>query len=99
MSGHREIPVLPDRPRVHPVGRQIDRSYPVGRENFSRACQGKGVVLTITTNKPFPENIRARLMTTLNSEKANAWTPIPFERTDDRTLVCRITPNYTGLHS
>ena len=38
---HRQIPVLPERPRVHPIAGQICRSYPVGRQSFSRACQGK----------------------------------------------------------
>ena len=48
-SRHRWIPVLPESPRVHPISGGICRSYPVGRQSFSRACQRESLALTITT--------------------------------------------------
>jgi glycogen debranching enzyme-like protein len=96
---HRKIPVIPERPRVHPIAGRIDRSYPVGRQSFSRACQGEELVLTITTGDALPENVQTNLATTLNSDGGNAWIKIPFERADERTLTCRIIPDRPGLHS
>ncbi len=96
---HRQIPVLPFRPRVHPIADKVFRSYPVGRQSFSRACQGNVLSLRITTTKPLAQNVRAILATTLNSADGRSWTKVPFERENDRTLLCCITPNHPGLHS
>jgi starch synthase (maltosyl-transferring) len=96
---HRRIPILPQRPRVHPIDSQIRRSYPVGRQSFSRACKGEVLVLTITTRDPLADNVQASLMTTLNSDGGNSWTKIPFVRADERNLTCQITPHHPGLHS
>ncbi len=96
---HRPIPVLPRRPRVHPIAGHIARSYPVGRQSFSRACQGTVLELTITTVKPLAKNIEALVTTTLNSSDATSWTQVPFERDGERTLKCRINAAYPGLHS
>jgi hypothetical protein len=96
----RLIPVLPERPRVHPIAERVVRSYPVGRQSFSRACQGKALALTITTDNPLPDNVQAGLMTTLLSPDANGWTTIPFVRSADaRTLTCRVMTEHPGLHS
>jgi len=96
---HRRIPVLPERPRVHPTDCQVIRSYPVGRERFSRACQGEVLTLSIAAASPLPGNSRAKLLSTLNSKGGNHWDEVPFERTDERTFVCRVTPGHPGLHS
>jgi hypothetical protein len=96
---HRQIPVLPSRPHVHPLLGKLTRSYPVGRESFSRACQGDVLVLRITTIEPLGPKVRVSLMTTVNSTSAADWTRVLFERTDDRTLTCRITTRLPGLHS
>jgi hypothetical protein len=96
---HRRIPDLPERPSGHPVSRQIYRSYPVGKQSFSRACQGEILTLTIATKDPLPDNVQASLMTTLNSKGANDWGKVPFVRTDKQTLTCRLTPVHPGLHS
>ena len=96
---HRRIPVLPQRPRSHPIDSQISRSYPVGRQSFSRACQGETLTLNITTQDPLPDNVQASLVTTLNSNDGNTRNTVPFARDDERTLVCRITPKRPGLHS
>jgi hypothetical protein len=96
---HRRIPVLPQRPRAHPIAGQIRRSYPVGRQSFSRACQGETLTLNITTQDPLPDNVQASLVTTLNSNDGNTRNTVPFARDDERTLVCRITPKRPGLHS
>src|SRR5277367_2365714 len=77
---HRQIPILPECPRVHPIACEIRRSYPVGRQSFSRACQCEVLVLTITAGNPLPDNVQASLVTTLKSEGGNAWTKIPFVR-------------------
>src|SRR5271156_2216549 len=96
---HRQIPILPERPRVHPIACEIRRSYPTGRQSFSRACQGEVLVLTIASCDPLPENVQASLMTTLNSDDGKSWTKVPFVRSDERNLTCRITPDHPGLHS
>ena len=76
-TGHRQIPSLPERPHVHPIAGQIYRSYPVGRQSFSRAFQGEILALTITTNRPLPDNVQASLMTTLNSKGAENGRKFP----------------------
>src|SRR5579863_6645957 len=96
---HRPIPYLPIRPRVHPVDDLISRSYPVGRQSFSRACQGETLALTIATESPLPYNVQASLVTTLNSKGDNTWDTIPFVRADERTLICRVRLECPGLHS
>ncbi len=96
---HRQIPVLPERPRVHPIAGQIHRSYAIGRQSVSRVCQGEVLSLTITTEKPLPNDIQANLVTTLKSNVGDAWAEIPFVRSDERTLTCGLTPERPGLHS
>jgi len=95
---HRRIPALPERSRVHPIAGKICRSYPVGRYNFSRACQGEALNLTITTEDPLPDNVEATLVTTLTSNGGNTWIEFPFVRADERTLMCRVMPEHPGLH-
>ena len=96
---HRTIPVLPECPRIRPIAGNICRSYPVGRQSFSRAYQGKILILTITTEDPLPGNISANIVTTLNSNDGNVWNTVPFVRDDAHTLVCRVIPKWAGLHS
>jgi len=97
---HCIIPVIPERPRVHPIAGHIARSYPVGRQSFSRACQGETLTLNITADNPLEDNVQASLMTTLNSTDGNEWTKVPFVRfADARTLTCRIMTEHPGLHS
>jgi len=96
---HGQIPELPLRPRVHPIAGQIFRSYPVGRQSFSRSNQGEVLKLTITSELPFSENVTANLVSTVNSKDGNAWVEAPFERLNEHTLVCNITPIHPGLHS
>ena len=96
---HRKIPALPDRPRVDPIGGHIRRSYPVGRQSFSRACQGEVLALTITTEDALPDNVQAKLVTALNSNPGDVWAEVPFVRSDERTLTCRVKPERPGLHS
>lgn len=97
--GHRRIPVLPVRPRVHPVAVTIRRSYPVGRQSFSRVCQKEVLALTITTAVPLPESVQARLVTTMNSGGGDSTTEFPFVRAEEGTMTCRITPERPGRHS
>ena len=73
---HRRIPVLPERPSVHPIDGHISRSYPVGRKSFSRVCQGEVLTLTITTENPISDNIQAKLVTTINSNDGRTWDTI-----------------------
>lgn len=96
---HHRIPVLPDRPVTFPIARHILRSYPVGRQSFSRACKGKKTVLTISTEEPLPSEIQANIITAMNSVKDNEWEKIPFVRIDDYTLLCQIKPKNPGLYS
>jgi len=96
---HHRIPVLPERPVTYPIARQILRSYPVGRQSFSRACKGMETILTISTEDPLPSEIQANIITAMNSSEDNVWEKIPFKRVDDRTLLCQIKPKHSGLHS
>src|SRR5664279_1605158 len=100
MSIHpNRIPSLPECPRILPFDDHIIRSYPVGRQSFSRACQGEDLVLTITSGNPMPKNIRANLVSTLNSINNITWTTVPFKSSNERTLECHITPRHPGLHT
>lgn len=94
------IPVLPNRPHVRPIAGKIHRSYPVGRLNFSRACQGETLSLTITIDREvnFQNGVRANLITTLNSE-GKTWITIPFKSVDSHTLVCKVKVTQPGLHT
>lgn len=96
---HRHIPVLPERPRTHPIEGQIIRSYPVGRENFSRSYQGKVLELTITSNVPFSPDAQANLLTNMDSKDGEKWSDVPFSRKDERTFMCQFVPKHTGLFS
>jgi hypothetical protein len=95
----RRIPVIPQRPRVHPIAGAVSRSYPVGRHSFSRGCEGEVLAFTITTEDSLPANVQASLVTTLNSDGGHARAEFPFVRVDDRTLTCRVMPERPGLHT
>ncbi len=97
---NNRIPVLPHRPHVRPFGK-IHRSYPVGRHNFSRACQGESLILTITLDKEvhFQNIVRANLITSLNSTDGKTWITVPFTNVDSHTLVCKLKTTQPGLHS
>jgi len=96
---HRRIPVLPNRPVTHPFARQIVRSYPVGRQSFSRACTGKNMSLVITMEEGLPPKLKANILTTMNSKDGNEWQKIPFVRTHKKTMECELKPKRPGLHS
>jgi hypothetical protein len=96
---HRHIPILPKRPSEHVVAGSISRSYPVGRQSFSRACKGKTLIITISFEIPFATTFQANLISTLNSSDAKVWEKTPFFRNNLQTLVCQITPQHVGLHS
>jgi hypothetical protein len=98
-SRHRPIPSLPDCPIVLPVTGFINRSYPVGRQSFSRGFKGQVFTASITTENPLPPNIIARLVITSDSNGESRQEIIPFLLADERTLKCLFTPEYTGLHS
>lgn len=98
-TNRRLIPILPDRPYSHPISSQITRSYPVGRDNFSRAYLGKVITLTISAADPVPDNLQAILMTTINLNGDTALADIPFVRENERTLTCDIKPERPGFHS
>ena len=95
----RLIPILPARPRVHPVSNQVRRSYPTGHQSCSRACQGEILALGISVGEPLDDNVQARLVTTLNSNDGTEWTEAPFVRANDRTLTCRVMAEHPGIHS
>jgi hypothetical protein len=95
----REIPVLPERPCTHPISNQIRRSYPVGRQSFSRASQDELWALTVTVKEGLPQNVQARLISTLNATGGHPTTATPFVRRDERTLACPVTPERSGLYT
>ena len=94
----RQIPILPERPAVKSVATKAQRSYPVGYHLYSRAFAGNVLELTITTSDRWSREVRARLVTMINSKQADPI-EVPFERTDDSTFTCRITPERPGFFS
>ncbi|HUB27562.1 MAG TPA: alpha-amylase family glycosyl hydrolase [Tepidisphaeraceae bacterium] len=97
-SQHRQIPNLPERPRPRLIPSEVRRSYPVGRQSFSRACQGEVLTLTIGLSRPLPEHIQVTLLTTLNTREGDEPIRLPFVEADEKTLTCRVTPEQAGLH-
>jgi hypothetical protein len=96
---HRPIPVLPACPRAKSIVNDIRRSYPTGRQEFSRAFSGSPLELTVSTGEQFPPNLQATLVTTLNASFGAEWIDVPFVRTDDKTFTCRIVPGRPGLYA
>jgi hypothetical protein len=95
----RSIPELPEVPRPLSISKDLHRSYPTGRLEYSRAFAGTAMELTISSSESFSSNIRAALVTTINAEQPGEWIQVPFERRDDRTFTCRIVPERPGLFS
>jgi len=91
------IPSLPERPRVTVIAPAIQRSYPVGRQEFSRAYLHRPFEISLTTDVPPPAQVQFCLDTTLNAPAAGEWVTLPFERLGDRTFRCCITPRRTGF--
>src|SRR5947208_1249810 len=95
----RPIPALPEAPRAESLAPDIRRSYPSGRQEFCRAFARKEMELTITAAGDFPPKTKATLVTTINAKNPGESIEIPFERMDNRTFVCRLVPQKTGLFS
>jgi hypothetical protein len=95
----RPIPVLPDRGRSPSIVPYLWRSYPVGRQEFSRAVVGQPLKLSFWTNDHFPKPVQAILDTTLNASVDGDWVSVPFEESDDTAFTCSITPTKPGLFS
>lgn len=96
---HRRIPLLPKRPVTLTFASEIIRSYPTGRKNYTRACKGKVMTLTIGTDEILPNNVKANILTTMNSRSGKEWEKVPFVRLDECTLICKLKPKFAGLHS
>jgi len=94
---YHRIPVLPDCPIVQPVKGFITRSYPIGRQSFSRAFKGQVFIVTITTENPVSDNIIARLLISSGSNEESEPEIMPFLPADDRTFKCHYIPANTGL--
>ena len=95
----RPIPPLPTVPRALSIAKDLRRSYPTGRLEYSRAFAGSVFELSISTGDRFSSNTRAVLVTTINAESPAESIEVPFERRNDRAFVCRITPKKPGLFS
>jgi hypothetical protein len=95
----RPIPELPVVPRAVLIAKDLHRSYPTGRLEYSRAYVGRTFELCIASGDPFSSNIQAMLVTTINAPLLGEWIRVPFERQDDRTFTCRIVPERPGLFS
>lgn len=97
-TGRGAIPNLPDRPRAPVIGPSVRRSYPVGRLEFSRAYQGRAFEVSVTSDIAPPDGFVLCLETTLNAPTQDELATFPFERRDDRTFRCGITPERSGLY-
>ena len=95
----RPVPELPEVPRALSIAKDLHRSYPTGRLEYSRAFAGSPMQLTISTGERFAAGVRALLVTTINAEPSQEWIEIPFERQNDRTFKCRVVPQRPGLFS
>ncbi|HWE04131.1 MAG TPA: alpha-amylase family glycosyl hydrolase [Tepidisphaeraceae bacterium] len=96
---HRPIPILAACPRAKSIATDIRRSYPTGRQEFSRAFSGSELELTVSAGERFPPDVQATLVTTLNANRGSEWVEIPFVRRDEKTFTCRIVPDRPGLFS
>ena len=65
----RPAPTLVDCPRVRTIAKHVRRSYPTGRQAFSRGFVGAPMELTVSADEPVPAGVRASLVTTLKEEK------------------------------
>lgn len=95
--GREAIPNLPDRPRAPVIGPSVRRSYPVGRQEFSRAYQGRVFEVSVTADIAPPEAMVLCLDTSLNASAQSNVATFPFERVDEHTFRCRVTPERQGL--
>jgi len=95
----RPVPELPRVPRPLSIARELRRSYPTGKLEYSRALVGSPMELTLSTSGRFPPGLIAQLVTTLNTRPTDKRIEVPFERIDDWTLTCRIVPDRPGLFS
>ncbi len=96
---HRPIPVLPACPRTKSIANELRRSYPTGRQEFSRAFAGVPLELTISTGDTFPPKLQAVLVTTINAKREGQLVEVPYVLTDEKTFTCQIVPDRTGLFS
>ncbi len=95
----RPVPELPSVPRSLSIAKDLRRSYPTGRLEYSRAFAGSPMRLSISTGDRFSAHTRALLVTAMNARHRSEWIEIPFERKDDQTFTCEITPERPGLYS
>lgn len=95
----RPIPPLPDVPRPAAIAKDLHRSYPTGRLEYSRAFVGSPIELSISTTDWFTADTQARLVTNINATQPSEWLEVPFVRRDDRTFTCGIVPDRPGLFS
>ncbi|QOV89199.1 alpha-amylase family glycosyl hydrolase [Humisphaera borealis] len=93
----RPAPPLPACPRVKTLAKEVRRSYPTGRQQYSRAFVGSPFEVSIHASDKLPQGIRAVLVTSLNARGANDCVEVPMELVNDKTLFCRITPDRPGL--
>jgi hypothetical protein len=90
---------LPACPRARSIADDIHRSYPTGKQEFSRAFSGRPLELFITTGGQFPPNARAILVTTMNAKHERELIEIPFVLRDAKTFTCQVEPERPGLYS
>lgn len=95
----RPIPDLPERGRTPSIVPYLWRSYPVGRQEFSRVVVGQPLNLSFWTSDHFPKPVQAILDTTLNAPSSGDWVSVPFTESDDTAFTCSITPLKTGLYT
>lgn len=96
---HGSVPVLPACPRSRSVADHVYRSYPTGKQEFSRAFAGTELELTVSSRQPFRSNVEATLITTVNAPRDGEWIHFPFGRSNESTFTCRIVPGSPGLFS
>lgn len=96
---HRPIPTLPDCPLARRIAVNLRRSYPVGRQEFSRGFASQQMEFSVSTDDQFPVGEQARLVTTINATKPGDRIETPYVMVDAKTFVSHVTPENPGLYS
>ncbi len=75
----RPVPELPRVPRPLAIAKDLRRSYPTGKLEYSRALVGSAMELTLSTTSRFPAGLIAQMVTTLNASGPAKRIEVPFE--------------------
>lgn len=94
----RNIPILPDCPTDLPFAGSLERSFPHGDGNFTKALAGEEVQLSLGSVHPLPRQFEVRMISSLNSPDGSE-SSIPFARDNQGVFICKFIPTKSGVFS